>query len=61
MGFFFTVDVRAARLEAQLDAFLIVVAELLGADLADLVAGQEPAELHVDDRLGLAVSIHGQK
>ena len=45
------IDVRAAGLKAHLDAFLIVVAELFGADLADLVAGEEPAQLHVDDGL----------
>ena len=55
------VDVRAAGLDAQLDAFLLVVAELLGAHLADLVAAEQPAELHVDDGLGLAVRIHAEE
>src|SRR5262249_17600397 len=47
--------------EAHLDAFGIVVAQLLGADLTDLVARQEPAELHVHDGLGLAVRVDGKK
>ena len=55
------VDVWAAGLEAHLDAFLVVIAELLGADLADLVAREEPAKLHIDDGLGLAVRVHANQ
>src|SRR5215207_3832789 len=51
------VDIRPAGLEAHLDPFLIVVAERLGADLSDLVAGQKPAELQIDRRLALAMGI----
>ena len=46
------VDVGAAGLDLEVDPFLLEVALLLGDDLADLVAADQPAELHVD--LGLA-------
>src|SRR5215203_4274974 len=43
------VDVRTAGLEFQLDAFLLVEPHRLGADLADLVSREQPAELRIDD------------
>ncbi len=43
------VDVGATALEAQLEAFRLVAAEMLGADLADLVTRGIRAELQVDD------------
>jgi hypothetical protein len=43
------VDVRTAGLEFQLDAFLLVEPHCLGADLADLVSREQPAELQIDD------------
>ena len=45
------VDVGAAGLDRQVDAFLVVVAQALGHHLADLVAADEPAQLQVDVRL----------
>jgi len=37
-----------SMLDHQVELFLFVVAEPLGADLADLIAAGEPADLHVD-------------
>jgi hypothetical protein len=46
------VDAGTARLDVEVDAFLLEVALVLGHHLADLVTADQPAELHVD--LGLA-------
>src|SRR5262249_46860472 len=49
------VDAGPARLERQSTSLLVVKAELLAAGLAELVAGEQPAKLHVDHRLSLGI------
>ncbi|MCY1286781.1 hypothetical protein D9M70_357580 [compost metagenome] len=42
------IDIRAAGLDPEIDAFLLVVAEPPGDNLAHLVAAGHPAQLHID-------------
>ena len=52
------VDARPARLDRQLQAFGVVVTQLFGRDFGNLVAAQNPAQLHVDPGLALGQRIN---
>ncbi len=55
------VDVRAARLKLEIDPFGIVIAEVLRANFAELIAGEKPSELQIENRLGLAECLDGDE
>jgi hypothetical protein len=56
-----SIDVRSAGLDVEVDAFLLEVAQLLRDYLADLVATDQPAQLHVDCRFVGCQCLHAEE